>query len=429
MVKSKKTIKSQLLTTLLVIVLFRLGSGIAIPGISSTIAKLLKADVAHSNALSLFSIFTGGALAKISILALGISPFVTSKIVVQLAGRIFPSLSAGRANDITSEKKISLTARWLTVPIAFAQSFGLADYFHYIHALSNPLATSLFWTFGAIVCMWLSEIIDSKGVGNGPSLLIMLGILGAVPAAIITDYRSHQTLFVSFSLVFIGIMIIAIIILDRLMVKVPVIYPKVITSKLAEKNYFPIKYSTGGIMPAIFASMFLSIPGTISSFFTSNHLPGASLVLKLADPTYLGTIAVTFMLIIAFGWLFSITSFDADDFSASLGMSGGYIRSKRVGADTANFIEKLYKKISWEGTFMLALFTVFPATLTALHILYNTGISPITILLIGTVLSDQVTRWTGAYKVYREASGGWVTKVLSEPVVLKKHTTQTIQEQ
>jgi preprotein translocase subunit SecY len=413
----KPTFWSKVGVTIGVIIAFHLGSSLAVPGVTPSTAKLLGGAITHNNALQNFSLLTGGGLDKISLLALGISPYITAQIIVQLAGRIFPKLASGRANDIGASKRTSLTSRWLTLPIAIAQGLGFSEYFHAIHVLSNIWEIGLFWGLGSIVCMWLADIIDNYGVGSGPALLILLGILGTIPQAIINSYHTSSHIFVIASLLFVALIVGTILTLEKLLLKIDVFYPKNTSPRVTSKSYFPIKFTQGGVMPAIFASMFLSIPPSLASIGIFHGKVASWLSNNLSSTTYAGTTIITGLLIIAFGWLFAITSFDADDFAVALGREGGFMRGKRVGADTANFIEHLYRKISWIGTILLAFLTTLPAFLIEARFLVNLNIPAITILLLASVLADQATRWQGAWRIQKQSQGGWLAPVLKKNLI------------
>ncbi len=360
--------RKKILFTLLMFLVFRIGSHIPVPGIDKTqIAALID----QIKMLGFFDTISGSALKNVSIFAMSITPYINASIIIQLLTVIFPRLEAIAKDD---RKKIVEYTRYLTVGLGFVQALGMAFYFRSTGAMSDSSVMSMIivilsLTAGTAALMWIGELITEKGIGNGISLIIFAGIVSRIPsgAAYLIEYAQQGAMNIVFVLLFLIIAlaaIICVIIVNQGERRVPVQYAKrVVGRKMygGQSTHIPIKVNSAGVIPVIFAMSLMFLPGTIASFFPDNA--AASWISQNFSFTNVGYNLIYAVLIIFFTYFYSSITFNPIDVADNIRKNGGFIPGIRPGRPTSEYIMKVMSRITFFGGLFLAAIAVLPAIL------------------------------------------------------------------
>ena len=360
--------RKKILFTLLMFLVFRIGSHIPVPGIDKTqIAALID----QIKMLGFFDTISGSALKNVSVFAMSITPYINASIIIQLLTVIFPRLEAIAKDD---RKKIVEYTRYLTVGLGFVQALGMAFYFRSTGAMSDGSVMSMIivilsLTAGTAALMWIGELITEKGIGNGISLIIFAGIVSRIPsgAAYLIEYAQQGAMNIVFVLLFLIIAlaaIICVIIVNQGERRVPVQYAKrVVGRKMygGQSTHIPIKVNSAGVIPVIFAMSLMFLPGTIASFFPDNA--AASWISQNFSFTNVGYNLIYAVLIIFFTYFYSSITFNPIDVADNIRKNGGFIPGIRPGRPTSEYIMKVMSRITFFGGLFLAAIAVLPAIL------------------------------------------------------------------
>lgn len=379
-------LKNKILVTLGILLVYRFGSQVTLPGIDATQLQSLSNQTDQGIGW-LINVFTGGAFSQASIFALGIMPYISASIVVQLMGIAIPYLQKLQKDGESGRKKLNQITRWLTIGITLVQGPG------YIYNLKNTLPgnafSSDFFSFfplfgsvliivtGTIFAMWLGERITEKGIGNGISLLIMVGILARMPEAFIQEIGSAVSqnnggiMKIVIEIIIWLLVIIACILLVMALRKVQVQYARRSVSGDFEvdslgdnRQFIPLKLNSAGVMPIIFAQAIMFIPAAIAGLSKSDAALSISSMFK--DPFGLVYNVVFALLIIIFTYFYTAITVPTNKMADDLKRSGGFIPGVKPGAETGDFLDKLMSLITFPGSVFLALIAVFPAIIHGL---------------------------------------------------------------
>ncbi len=362
-------LRNRILYTLGLLLIYRVGSFVILPGIDSSILEQ-STDTDTQGLASLINIFAGGAFSRASILALGVMPYISASIVMQLAGIAIPSIQKLQREGESGRKKINQWTRFLTVAVTVLQgSSYLASPFIPSEAIINPG----FWSFtipaliilitGTLFVMWLGERITENGIGNGTSLIIMIGIIATFPTALAAEFEARLStggmVIFLLEIVFLLLVIMACILLVQGTRRVPVQYAKKIIGNRqygGVRNYIPLKVNASGVMPIIFASTIMSLPRLFSS---SDSLTG--FVATFSNPFgfwYNFTLAV---LIIAFTYFYTAIVFSPTQLADEMKKNNGFIPGVKPGKKTSEYLDNVLSRITLPGSIFLALVAIFPA--------------------------------------------------------------------
>ena len=360
--------RKKILFTLVMFLIFRIGSHIPVPGIDKAqIAALIE----QISLLGFFDTISGSALTNVSIFAMSITPYINASIIIQLLTVIFPRLEAIAKDD---RKKIVEYTRYLTVVLGFIQAIGLS--FGLRSALTDTSFMSisiivLSLTAGTACLMWIGEMITEKGIGNGISLIIFAGIVSRIPGGIayLIEYAKQGAMNILFILIFLVLALAAIvfvIIVNQGERRVPVQYAKrVVGRKMygGQSTHIPIKVNSAGVSPVIFAMSLMFFPGTIASFFPENAV--AMWISQHFTFTNIGYNLVYALLILFFTYFYSSITFNPIDVADNIRKNGGFIPGIRPGRPTSEYIMKVMSRITFFGGLFLALIAVLPAIIMA----------------------------------------------------------------
>jgi len=371
-------LRRRILFTLFILAVYRVGVFITVPGVNRVEMNHVVTKGGTGSFLGMFNMFSGGALSQFSIFTLGIMPYVTSSIVMQLLTVVVPKLDQLNKEGEQGRRKINQFTRYGTIVVAAVQSWFAASYVESLsrggaEVVASPgfgfhLLTVLTMTTGTTVIMWLGELITDQGIGNGSSLIIFAGIVAAMPDAL-TRFLAGGSgggvggLTILFMLVLVIGTIAAICYFERAHRRIPVQYTKrQVARKMysGAQSYLPLKINVSGVIPPIFASSILMFPQQLASMSGSRWMIEFSSVLHPADWRYN---AIFTVLNVFFAFFYTSVVFNPVDVADNLKKSGGFIPGIRPGKNTAQYIERVLSRITFAGALYLSVVCMIPALL------------------------------------------------------------------
>jgi preprotein translocase subunit SecY len=370
--------------TLLMLAVYRLGAFIPTPGINSAVFEQFFNQIGGS-LFGLLSMFSGGSLRRLTVFALGIMPYITASIILQLLTVVSPTLEKLQKEGDLGRRKITEYTRWMTVGLAAFQAFGIAVALERQPSQGIPLVTDpgplfifttvLTLTAGAVFIMWLGEQITARGIGNGMSLLIFAGIVVGLPRGIADLYNkvfvTHvwSPLALIVVLAFMIAIVAFIVLVERGERRIPIQYAKRIVGRRVVggvSTHLPLKVNSGGVMPIIFAVSLLTFPQTIGLFWKNGVIArGVTAFLSLfayGEPLY--TLSYV-LLIIFFAHFYLSIIYNPDDVADNVRKQGGFIPGIRPGKRTADYLDDVLTKITWVGGVYLAIVALIPEIMLA----------------------------------------------------------------
>lgn len=360
-------LKERIVFTLVILLVYRFVSHVVLPGVDATALG----DNQKSGILGLLDMFAGGSFSRVSILALGVMPYISASIVVQLLGIAVPSFQKMQKEGESGRNKLNQITRYLTVAITAVQAVGYVK--TQVPKEAILIDQTLFFvlsTFvlsaGTLFVMWLGEKITDKGIGNGVSLIIMVGIIARLPTALSQEFSSR---FVGegglIALVLEIVALFAVVMFTILIVqgvrKVPVQYAKRIVGNRqfgGVRQYIPLKVNAAGVMPIIFAQALMFIPTTLTQFFPSLQ---NTWLIQFSDPTSLAYSLTFAFLIIAFTFFYTAITVNPVQMSDDMKKNGGFIPGIKPGLATSSFIDDVISKITFPGSVFLAIIAILPS--------------------------------------------------------------------
>ena len=370
-------LRRRILFTLGLILVYRVGCYITLPGVDP---NAIGTDEAPAGILGLLNMFAGGAFSNASIFALGVMPYISASIFMQLAGIVVPQVAKLQKEE-SGRRKINQWTRYLTILVTAAQASAYVGYLNTTQPYANAIdhaafPTGLFWlctvatlTAGTMFVMWMGEKITDKGIGNGTSLIIMVGIVARLPHAIIGEYEAKiqgagLLIFLIEIAVFIGV-IIGLILLTQGVRRIPLNFARrIIGSNNAARevtggarDFLPLKVNMVGVMPIIFAQALLFIPSAANSFASGG---GNSFLAALSDPRTLWYNLLYAVLVIAFTYFYTAITFNPTEIADNLKRNNSFIPGVKPGEDTANFISTIMDRITLPGAIFLAVAGILP---------------------------------------------------------------------
>ena len=396
-------LKNRIFFTIFILIIYRLGTFIPIPGIDpESLQEVMSLN--QKGLLGMFNVFAGGAISRMAIFALGIMPYISSSIIVQLLTGVSDYFKNLKNQGELGRKKITQITRYGTVLLATIQGYGLsvglesADNLVIDPGLFFKISTTITIVASTILLMWLGEQITQKGIGNGISLIIFSGIVAEIPRALVTTFELGRTgaissvLIISIFLLLIGT-ILFIVFMERAFRKILINYPKrQVGNKMygGESSHLPLKINSAGVIPAIFASALLLLPVTFSNFnFSDNDFfLNISSLFSQGQPLYMILYAAG---IIFFTFFYTSIVFNPKETAENLRRYGGYIPGIRPGESTELYIEEILTRLTTIGALYLALVCLMPEFLIAKYPIpfYLGGTS---ILIVVVVAMDTVTQ-------------------------------------
>src|SRR5947208_668406 len=355
-------LRKRVLFTALVLALYRLGSWIPAPGVNSDQIKGYF-NSQGGTILGLLNVFSGGALSQFSLFALGIMPYVTASIILQLLTVVIPKLEQLQKEGEAGYAKINQYTRYLTVALAAAQSAGYSYLFQKQGALTNNsgrlVLIVITLTAGTTLLMWMGELITKRGVGNGISLLIFASILATAPSGVTAWYNGGPMEKLFFPLIAIGI-IVAVVFIQEGQRKIPIQYAKRMVGRRMTSGgatYMPLRVNMAGVIPIIFAAAVMAFPPTIGQYFPATQ----GFVNKHFQTSSLTYLALEATLIIVFTYFYTAVQFNPVDQADNLRKYGGYVPGIRPGPPTAQYFDRVLTRLTLPGSIYLATVAVLPS--------------------------------------------------------------------
>jgi preprotein translocase subunit SecY len=357
-------LRRRVMFTGLILALYRLGSFMPAPGVDSqSIQDFFGSGGRGSSILGLLNLFSGSALSRFSIFALGIMPYVTASIILQLLTVVIPKLEQLQKEGEAGMAKINQYTRYLTVALAAAQSTGYAFLFKregVLTANSGRLVLIVVTlTAGTTALMWMGELITKRGIGNGISLLIFASILATAPSGVVAWYNGGPMEKLFFPIVAIAV-VVAVVFIQEGQRRIPIQYAKQMVGRRMTsggQTYMPLRVNMAGVIPVIFAAAVMAFPPTIAEFIPSTQ----TFVNRHFQPSSWGYLLTEAFLIVVFTYFYTAVQFNPVDQADNLRKYGGYIPGIRPGPPTAQYLDRVLTRLTLPGSLYLALVAVLPS--------------------------------------------------------------------
>jgi len=385
-------LKKRILFSLLMLAVYRVGCHIPTPGIDSA-ALAAFFNQRQGTLFGLFDMFSGGALSQMSVMALGIMPYISSSIILELLTVVIPYLEKLKKEGEQGRKKIVQYTRYGTVILSVIQGFGIAIG---LERMSSPggamvvpmggwgfrLLAVITLTAGTAFLMWLGEQITERGIGNGISLIIFSGIVAGLPRAVFDTFRLMGTgeitpLFMLLVVAFMIAVVGMIVFIERGQRRIPVQYAKRVVGRRmygGQSTHLPLKVNTAGVIPPIFASSIIMFPATIANFMNVKEIPWLKLVVDFLSPGHVVYILIFVIFIVFFCYFYTAVHFNPVDVADNMKKYGGFIPGIRPGKNTAEYIDRVLTRITFSGAIYVSAVCVLPQILIyQLHVPFYFG--------------------------------------------------------
>lgn len=372
-------LRQRIIFTVLLLIVVRIGAHITLPGIDTGLLAEATKNQSDNTLFGLYDLFVGGAFKNAAVFALGIMPYISSSIIIQLLGAVIPYFQKLQKEGEAGRKKINQITRYGTVPVALMQAWGVSVQLKSrnvsgLTILSPEISPVLFtvscvilMTAGTIFMMWLGEQITERGIGNGISLIIFIGIIDRFPYSVLDEYQviSSGARSIIIELIIIAglvLIVAAVVLVTQAMRRIPVQYAKrVVGRKIygGVTQYIPLRVNQAGVMPIIFAQSIMFVPNTILTFFPDSEFMQS--IASHFDQTSLVYALLYGGLIVFFTYFYTAIAFNPKDVSDNMKKQGGFVPGVRPGKATSDFIDNILTKITLPGSIFLAFIAILPA--------------------------------------------------------------------
>ncbi len=381
-----KELRNRIIFTLGILMVYRFGSFVVLPGVIPSVLE----NATSSNAndlLGLINIFTGGAFNNAAVFALGIMPYITASIIIQLMGFAVPYFQRLQQKEGESgRKKITQITRLLTVAITLVQGGGYLTYLTSQGAVDPSIPPGIFWlaniiilSTGTIFAMWLGEKITDKGIGNGISLLIMIGIIASLPIALVSEFQlqfaSGTPIIFVLEIIALFIVVMATVLLVQGVRRIPIQFAKRMVGRGANsmpiagvRDYIPLKVNAAGVMPIIFAQALMFLPGQAAQFLAGDAIAASPLLVELTNPFSVTSSIITFILVVLFTYIYTALLVNPKQYAEYLKRQNAFIPGIKPGKATADFIDTITTRITFWGSIFIGLIAILPAFAVAFGI-------------------------------------------------------------
>lgn len=376
-------LRQRIIYTLALLFIVRLGSHLTIPGVDSALLAESMKNQSSDTLFGLYDLFVGGAFSNAAIFALGIMPYISASIIIQLLGAVVPYFQKLQQEGEEGRKKITQLTRYGTVLIAMMQAWGVTVRLLNIEVTGMPIipmevqglgwviTTIIILTAGTVFMMWMGEQITERGIGNGISLIIFIGIIAQFPFALLDEFRliqaGQRSLIVEIIIfAFMFLIIAGVVLVTQGTRRIPVQYAKRVVGRKVYggvTQYIPLRVNTAGVMPIIFAQAIMFIPNTVLSFFPNNEF-----LQSIANLFHYESVVYSIiyaLMIIFFTYFYTAIAFNPKDVADNMKKQGGFIPGIRPGKQTSDFIDNILTKITLPGSIFLAIIAILPAFVSA----------------------------------------------------------------
>jgi len=389
-----KELRNRILFTLGILLVYRFGSFVVLPGVIPDVLQNASANSGPSDLLGLINLFTGGAFNNAAIFALGIMPYITASIIIQLLGFAVPYFQRLQQKEGESgRKKLSQITRLLTVAITLVQGGGYLTYITSMGAVDPSIPGGIFWisniiilSAGTVFAMWLGERITDRGIGNGISLLITVGIIAGLPQTLVFEFQSSLAssggllIFVVEMVLLFAIVMVTVLIVQGVR-KIPIQFAKRMVGRGANampaagiRDYIPLKVNAAGVMPIIFAQALMFLPTTLAQFMMGDGgLAPSGLLQQLMNPFSAASSLITFLLVVVFTYIYTALLVNPQQYAEYLKRQNAFIPGIKPGKPTADFIDAVTSRITLPGSVFLGLIAIIPSFAVAFGV--NQGLA------------------------------------------------------
>ncbi len=361
-------LKTRIQNTILFLVIFRLGSHVLLPGLDYDI---ISAQGASQGMLGLIDDFLGGAFGNKSIFGLGIMPYISASIILQLMQVAVPYFQRLQKEGESGRKKITQITRVLTIAICIVQSFGFLATIDANAIIISPLffkvSSILILVSGTMFCMWLGEKITEKGIGNGVSMLIMIGIISRFPGSVVAEFAArgmNGAFFIIIELVVFFVIVMGVVMLTQATRRIPISYAKqIVDGKVygGQRQYIPLKVNAAGVMPIIFAQALMFLPAMLANVWKQDSELASSIGAAFSNP-YSWQYSLAFgLLIILFTFFYTAITINPNQIADDLKRNGAFVPGVKPGEQTAEYIDAVLSKITFPGAVFIGIVAILPA--------------------------------------------------------------------
>lgn len=378
---SIKELRDRITFTLLLLLIYRVGTFVVLPGVVPAALEKASQNRGANDLLGLINVFTGGAFDNAAIFALGVMPYITASIIVQLLGFAVPYFQRLQTREGESgRKRLNQITRLLTVAISLVQGGAYLKLVNSIPGAVSPnIAESIFWfsniiilTSGTVFCMWLGERITDKGIGNGVSLIIMTGIIARLPQSFIFEFQKlfgdGQLLLFFIELAFFFLIVLATVLIIQGVRRIPIQFAKRMVGRTggalpqsSARDYLPLKVNSAGVMPIIFAQALMFLPATAFQYFSGENAQAGGRIHMFNDIYSLGYNVVFFILIVVFTYVYTALMINPTNYAEYLKRSNAFIPGVKPGEATASYIDNIMTRITLPGAVFLGLIGILPS--------------------------------------------------------------------
>ncbi len=378
--KKAKDLKHRLLFSLLILIIYRLGSFIPLPGIDASIVKSFFDSQANGGILNMFDVFTGGSLSRMTIFALNIMPYISASIIISLLASITPSMMELKKEGESGREKMNQYTRYLTVLICMIQAYGIAVGLEHltgrdgVSAVINPgyffrFSTMISLLGGTMLVMWLGEQISARGIGQGTSLIIFVGIIANLPSALAKTVElgrigQIQPLVMLLLIVLVAAVILFVVFMEQAQRRILIHYPKqsniMAAGYSSSSSHLPLKLNTAGVIPPIFAGSLLAIPAMLTSFISDKSPEWLQFISNQLNRQSITYFLIYAGLIIFFSFFYTAIQFNPEETAENLKNYGGFIPGIRPGKATAEYLDYVLTRITVVGSIYLVALCLLP---------------------------------------------------------------------
>jgi len=378
-------LRGKILFSLMIIAIYRLGAFVPAPGVDVEAVQLLRDSANEGGILGFIQLFSGGALTQFSVFALGIMPYITSSIIMQILGVVIPKIEQWQQQGAVGQRKITQWTRYLTISIAVVQSTSFAFLFHQgtlvgqVDLLPKFNAWTVFvvvltLTTGTALLMWMGELITQRGIGNGMSLLIFTSVVSTLPAQGSLVQAENGNLALTILILVAVFLLVCIVFVEQGQRRIPVQFAKRVVGRRmygGQSTYIPLKVNQSGVIPIIFASSVLYLPNLIAVALPDSGIWGdiqGWVDGNLADPTSPVYLVFFGLMIVGFAYFYTAISFDPAKQADTIRKQGGFIPGIRPGPQTERYLAKILSRITFPGALFIASVALVPSILIAVTI-------------------------------------------------------------
>ncbi len=399
-----KDLRKKIFYVLIMLVIFRLAAHIPVPGVDVTI---LKKFFENNQIFGLLNMFTGGAMDNFSVVALGVGPYITASIIMQLLTMVVPALEKLKSEEgEAGRQKINQITRYLTVPLAALQAYAMITLLQRSGqqiigdiSIFNLITTLLVMTAGTVFLMWIGELITENGIGNGISLIIFAGIVSAIPQAIqqtIVSFDSSKLFDLIIFAVIAVVVVAGIVFITEGQRNIPVSFARQVRgTKMygGSASHIPLKVNQAGVIPIIFAMSIMIFPGMVANFFVNSQnetiAKAAQGVTSLFDNQFFYGV-LYFILVVLFTYFYTAVTFDPKQISENIQKQGGFIPGIRPGRNTSEYLHRILNRITLTGALFLGLVAVLPFIMKVITDIPSLVIGGTGILIVVSVVIETV---------------------------------------